>query len=293
MFRAPEYRKITLLSLSPQALATPESVTDADAKTYYEQHKAQYGTPEKREVRQILFPNEADAKAARDKIAAGTSFSDIAKARSLKASDTDIGMVTQAAIIDPAVGQRRLRAQGRRGQPAGQGQFRHRAGDRRQDRGRRAEELRRRRGADQKADRRAQVRAARSATLRDKIEDEKAAGATLAETGKKLGLKTRSHRRGRPRRQRPRRQAGCRSAEQPERRERGLLERRRRRQRGAATAERRLPLLRRQRHHALARPRLRRRQGQGRKPLARRRDRQAAENEGRRDARQAEGRQHA
>ncbi len=104
MFRAPEYRKITLLSLSPQALATPESVTEAEAKAYYEQHKAQYGRPEKREVRQILFPNEADAKAAREKIAKGTSFDDIVKARGLKASDTDIGMVTQAAIIDPAVG---------------------------------------------------------------------------------------------------------------------------------------------------------------------------------------------
>src|SRR5690606_11621485 len=37
LFRAPEFRKITLLSLSPQTLANPESVTDAEARAYYEQ----------------------------------------------------------------------------------------------------------------------------------------------------------------------------------------------------------------------------------------------------------------
>src|ERR1035437_8608456 len=45
LFRAPEYRKITLLSLSPADIAKPDAVSDADAKSYYEQHKASYGTP--------------------------------------------------------------------------------------------------------------------------------------------------------------------------------------------------------------------------------------------------------
>ena len=56
VFRAPEYRKITLVSMTPDDLAKPDEVTDADAKTYYEQHKARYGTPERREVQQIVFP---------------------------------------------------------------------------------------------------------------------------------------------------------------------------------------------------------------------------------------------
>src|SRR5476649_2499095 len=34
LFRAPEYRKITLLSLTPASLAKPEAVPDADAKKY-------------------------------------------------------------------------------------------------------------------------------------------------------------------------------------------------------------------------------------------------------------------
>src|SRR6185437_5237043 len=40
VFRAPEYRKVTLLSMAPADLAKPDAVTDADAKAYYELHKS-------------------------------------------------------------------------------------------------------------------------------------------------------------------------------------------------------------------------------------------------------------
>ena len=86
-------------------------MSDADAKTYFEQRKDSYGKPERRDVRQIVFPNAQEAAAARERIAKGASFDDIAKERGLKASDTDLGMVAKADIIDPAVGRRRLRAQ--------------------------------------------------------------------------------------------------------------------------------------------------------------------------------------
>src|SRR5450631_1517111 len=71
LFRAPEYRKVTLLSLTPTSLAKPDAVSDADAKKYYEDHKASFGTPERREVHQIVFANEADAAAASDRIVKG------------------------------------------------------------------------------------------------------------------------------------------------------------------------------------------------------------------------------
>jgi len=51
LFRAPEYRKITLLALSPAELAKPGDVPEADAKAAYEQNKASYGKPERRELR--------------------------------------------------------------------------------------------------------------------------------------------------------------------------------------------------------------------------------------------------
>src|SRR5665213_2545085 len=99
VFRAPEYRKITLLSMSPADLAKPDAVSDADAKTYYELHKSSYGTPERRELRQIIFPKPEEADAAHERIVKGASFDDIVKERDLKSSDvvasafaTDVGV---------------------------------------------------------------------------------------------------------------------------------------------------------------------------------------------------------
>src|SRR4029079_15764012 len=103
LFRAPETRKVTLLVLTPAELARWETIDDQDAKTYYEQHKAQFGTPERRHVRQILFPNTEEAKAAADRIAQGASFESIVKERARKDPDTDLGTVTKADMIDPAV----------------------------------------------------------------------------------------------------------------------------------------------------------------------------------------------
>ena len=79
LFRTPEFRKVTLLRLSPADIAKPDTVSDADAKAYFEQRKDSYGRPEKRELRQIVFPNAEEAAAARERITKGATFDDIAK----------------------------------------------------------------------------------------------------------------------------------------------------------------------------------------------------------------------
>jgi peptidyl-prolyl cis-trans isomerase D len=188
LFRAPEYRKVTVLSLSPADLAKVDAVSDADAKAVYDQNKASYGKPEQRELRQIIFPNEADAAAARDKIAKGATFDDIVKERGLNPADTDLGTVSKAGIIDPAVANAAFSlksgdvSQPVKGQfgtvllmvgkimPGEQKSYEEVAGQIKQ-------ELAESRARSQIND------------LRDKIEDERASGATLTETAKKLGLK--------------------------------------------------------------------------------------------------------
>ena len=102
-FRAPEYRKISFLVMTPDELAKWTTVSDDDAKKVFEERKEKYSTPEKRDVSQIVFPNAEDAKAARDKIAGGLSFADLAKERGLKPSDVDLGVVAKSAIIDAKV----------------------------------------------------------------------------------------------------------------------------------------------------------------------------------------------
>jgi peptidyl-prolyl cis-trans isomerase D len=187
LFRTPEYRKITLLRLSPPDIAKPDTVSDADAKAHFEQRKDSYGRPEKRELRQMVFPNQEEAAAARERIAKGATFDDLAKDRGVNPSDTVLGTVAKSDIIDPAVADAAFSLKpGETSQPV-KGRFgtillqvnKIEAGEEKT-----FEEM-----AAQIKTELAEGRAkSEIASLRDKIEDERAAGSTLAEAAKKLGL---------------------------------------------------------------------------------------------------------
>jgi peptidyl-prolyl cis-trans isomerase D len=102
-FRAPEFRKIAFVVMTPEEIAKWTAVSDDDARKVFEKRKDKLSTPEKRQLWQILFPGLAEARAARSKIQGGASFDDIAKERGLAASDVDLGTVTRSEIVDPAI----------------------------------------------------------------------------------------------------------------------------------------------------------------------------------------------
>jgi peptidyl-prolyl cis-trans isomerase D len=102
-FRAPEYRKLSFVVINPEEVGKWSEVSDEDAKKVFEQRRDKIGTPETREVQQMVFPNAEEALAARGRITSGMSFDDLAKERNLNLSDVDLGMITKSAIIDPAV----------------------------------------------------------------------------------------------------------------------------------------------------------------------------------------------
>ena len=102
-FRAPEYRKLAFVVINPEEIGKWSDVSDEDAKKVFEQRRDKLGTPEKREVSQIVFPNEEEALAARSRVTGGLSFDDLAKERNLNLSDVDLGLITKSAIIDPAI----------------------------------------------------------------------------------------------------------------------------------------------------------------------------------------------
>src|SRR6202045_1191926 len=102
-FRAPEYRKISFVAITPEDIGKWSEVSDEDARKLFEQRRDKLGTPEQRQVSQIVFPNAEEALAARNRIASGTSFDDLAKERGLNPSDVDLGLVAKSAIIDPEV----------------------------------------------------------------------------------------------------------------------------------------------------------------------------------------------
>ncbi len=104
-YRAPEYRSMDVVALEPQTLANPAEVSDADAEAAYAGvagKDPRFGSSEKRDLQQILFPNPAEADAAEARIKAGASFDDIAKARGLTPKDTDLGETTKDEMIDTA-----------------------------------------------------------------------------------------------------------------------------------------------------------------------------------------------
>ncbi|HXG79202.1 MAG TPA: SurA N-terminal domain-containing protein, partial [Methyloceanibacter sp.] len=102
-FTQPEYRKIGVLAVTPETVRDEVNITEADLRAEYEATKDQLGSPERRKVQQIPFPDLAAAKTAHDKIQAGTDFLDIAKERGLSEADIDLGNVTRAELADAAI----------------------------------------------------------------------------------------------------------------------------------------------------------------------------------------------
>jgi peptidyl-prolyl cis-trans isomerase D len=100
LFRAPEYRGLVLMTLTAPDLAKPDDVSEADARRYYELNLSRFGTTERRQLQQIVFPNADEAKAAAEKLGETLSFEALAKERGLEQKDIDLGLLTKAAIID-------------------------------------------------------------------------------------------------------------------------------------------------------------------------------------------------
>jgi peptidyl-prolyl cis-trans isomerase D len=103
LFRAPEYRKVVIVSLIPSELARWIEISDADLERAYNERRSRYVVPEKRHIEQIDFPNAGAAEAAAQRIAQGVSFVEIARELGKTEKDIDLGTVTKAQMIDRAV----------------------------------------------------------------------------------------------------------------------------------------------------------------------------------------------
>ncbi|WP_226574918.1 peptidylprolyl isomerase [Acuticoccus sediminis] len=101
-FRAPERRSFSIVTLSPDALAEPEVVSEDAVRRAYDADGA-YGTPERREVQQVVLDDPDVAQKAADAINGGTAFSAILRELGKKRSDVDLGLVAKSAIFDPAI----------------------------------------------------------------------------------------------------------------------------------------------------------------------------------------------
>ena len=192
LFRAPEYRKIETLTVTPAEISKWMEISDADIKAAYDAHNSKYATPERRHVEQMVFPTMQEADAASARLKDGLSFSALAGERGLKEADLDLGTITKSDIVDPAVadaafalkeGEVSAPVQGRFGavivtvpkvEPAAVKSFAEVTPQIRSD------------IAAERA--KAEVR-----DLHDKIEDERASGASLEQAAQKLKLPVASY----------------------------------------------------------------------------------------------------
>ncbi len=102
-FTQPEYRKLGILAVTPETVKDQVNITENDLKATYEATKDQLGSPERRQLEQIGFPDNDAAKAAYEKIQSGTDFVEIAKTQGLNVSDIDLGKVTRGELADPVI----------------------------------------------------------------------------------------------------------------------------------------------------------------------------------------------
>ena len=102
-YKAPEYRKITYVKLEPSDIADASAVTQDEIKEYYEKNKSSFSTNETRTIEQLNFADEAAAKAAHEKIAAGTSFVDIGKEQGKSEADLVLGTFEKTALPDAVI----------------------------------------------------------------------------------------------------------------------------------------------------------------------------------------------
>ncbi|ENN91568.1 peptidyl-prolyl cis-trans isomerase [Bartonella schoenbuchensis] len=95
-FRAPEYRTVSLLSITPEKLVQLEDISKDEAKTYYTQNISRFTTPEKRIIEELRFPTRKEADEAAKKIADGLSFDDLVKAEKKTLNDIKKGPLVKS-----------------------------------------------------------------------------------------------------------------------------------------------------------------------------------------------------
>ena len=122
-YAAPEYRKISYVTLLPENIADEAAISDEQVKQDYEANIARFTTPETRTIEQIVFADQDVAQAALDSIKAGATFDSIVTAQGKTASDTLLGTFSKDKVADPAVAEAAFALQPNEVSPIVEGAF--------------------------------------------------------------------------------------------------------------------------------------------------------------------------
>lgn len=79
-FRRPEFRKVVIALIGAEDLVEEISVPEEEVRQLYESRRSLYTAPERREIAQLLLPDEDTAREARRLLGQGRSFEEVARA---------------------------------------------------------------------------------------------------------------------------------------------------------------------------------------------------------------------
>lgn len=104
-FTSPAYREIAYVWVRAADRADLDSVDESEARELYDERSADYVKPERRNLEQILFPDEEAAKAAALRVQDGDSFVAVAADAGYAPDDIALGYVAREEIesFDPAL----------------------------------------------------------------------------------------------------------------------------------------------------------------------------------------------
>jgi peptidyl-prolyl cis-trans isomerase D len=112
-YSAPEYRHIKAVILSPDTIGRSLTVSDAELKAYFAQHKTEYVSPEKRSLQVITAASAATGNAIAAKWKAGASWEAMqAAAKAAGATAVDLPLSTSAQVPSPELAKAAFAAPG-------------------------------------------------------------------------------------------------------------------------------------------------------------------------------------
>lgn len=99
-YRAPEYRGLVFVELSPSSLADPDGVSAEEVQSAYEAEIDALTSVGERNITQLLFTDEGQAAAARVRLLAGETADDLEANEDISVTVSELGAVRQSGILD-------------------------------------------------------------------------------------------------------------------------------------------------------------------------------------------------
>ncbi len=96
-FLAPEYRNVTLIHLRAEDLLAENQVSADELRNEFEARREEFRVPEKRQVEQMVFADEVEAKDAKTRLDGGEDFAEVSRS-ALGREPVGLGEITRADL---------------------------------------------------------------------------------------------------------------------------------------------------------------------------------------------------